>query len=69
MSIESLPDWKLGEITQAKLCALVDAHAEKNGGPVESYDEKHTYFGWTNDGKGVRYLPGSQANLDRRNNL
>lgn len=54
MSIEIPPGRKLSEMTQVELCALVDAHIEKYGPPVESYDEKkNTYFGWTDDGKGV----------------
>ncbi|OIW23941.1 hypothetical protein CONLIGDRAFT_686157 [Coniochaeta ligniaria NRRL 30616] len=59
----------LSEMTQVELCALVDAHAAKNGPPVESYDQKNTYFGWTDDGKGVWCLPGSKANLDRLEDL
>jgi hypothetical protein len=69
MSIEIPPGRKLSEMTQVELCALVDAHTEKNGPPVESYDEKNTYFGWTDDGKGVWCLPGSKANLDRLEDL
>lgn len=69
MSIDIPPDRKLSEMTQVELRALVDAHAEKNGPTVESYDEKNTYFGWTDDGKGAWCLPGSKANLDRLEDL
>ena len=65
MSMEIPPGGKLSDMTQVKLCALFDAHAEKNGPPVESYEEKNTYFGWTDDGKGFWCLPGSRVNLNR----